>query len=187
MDNGASTGDQEPNPRYDSGSGSEQRGKQGRGPAQPMGHRTGHLAEPSAPGSAGVTLEADSWRALAAIVVFFAVWATVAPYAGPSLGLVVNTEELTEIVDHLIPGAVATTCALRFLMATGPPLMCALGATLAGFWMSGTHLPLVLQAIRGDVAFASALWHALPCFALFLLVAATAILAGVEQRAATKS
>lgn len=120
-------------------------------------------------------------------MLFFAVWATVAPYTGPPLGLVVNTEAVVEVVDHVIPGVVAITCALTFLTASGPALMGTVAAALAGFWMSGTHVPLVLQATRGEVAIGSALWHALPCFALFLLSAAVAVLASAERRATARS
>lgn len=103
-------------------------------------------------------------------MLFFAVWATVAPYAGPPLGLVVNTDPVTEVVDHVIPGVVAIACGLLLLRSAGPAVTAALGAALAGFWMSATHLPLVLQAADGEAG--------LP---------AVAVLAAVEQRTATRS
>lgn len=140
------------------------------------------LAE-SPPDQAGGGAPSPSWRPLAAIILFFASWATVAPYAGEQLGLEVNTRAIVEVVDHVVPGAVVIAVALGALLADRFALPGALIAVLAGFWMSGTHVPLLAQAAREEVRLGSALWHTLPCFAVFLLTAAAGVLVWVDRRA----
>lgn len=135
------------------------------------------------PHQRGVQAPSPSWRPLAAIVLFFAVWATTAPYAGKALALEVDTRAIVEVVDHVIPGAVVIAVALGALLADRLALPGALAAILAGFWMSGTHVPLLAQAAREEVGLGSALWHTLPCFAVFMLAAAGGVLAWVDRRA----
>lgn len=134
------------------------------------------------PGQAGGAAASPSLRPFAAIMLCFAVWVTVAPYAGEQLGFEVNTRAVVELVDHVLPGAVVIAVALAWLVADRLALPAALVAVLAGFWTSGTHVPLLAQAARDEVGLGSALWHALPAFAVFLLATAASVLVVADRR-----
>lgn len=140
------------------------------------------LAEEDSPDQRDSTAPSRTWRPLAAIILLFAVWATVAPYAGKRLGLDVNTQSIVEVVDHVVPGLVVIAVFVAALLADRLPLPGALIAVLGGFWMSGTHVPLLAQAARQEVALGSALWHTLPPLAVFVLAAAAAARVLVEGR-----
>lgn len=121
-------------------------------------------------------------RRLAVLLLVLGAWATVAPYAGPLMGWVVHTQPETEFFTHVVP-AVPILAAAVWLWLTGRlPLPLALIAVLCGFWMTGTHLPLLFQAADGGVAWASALWHSIPGLTIFVLTAALATLAWLEER-----
>jgi len=93
----------------------------------------------------------------------------VAPYSAKLLGLVVAVRPIVEIVDHVIPGAVVLGVAGFILMTNQIPLPAGLLATLAAFWMTVTHLPLLAQAARGAVGWAAAWWHTGPGVVLLIL------------------
>ncbi len=98
-------------------------------------------------------------------------WALLPPYTGPAL----NTSARVEFADHVVPGVVVvaiSTVALvlarrpgahRFLFAAG------LAVVLAGFWMTATHLPLVLQATRAQAPWGATVYHSLPGLAVLVL------------------
>jgi hypothetical protein len=44
-----------------------------------------------------------------------------------------------------------------------------LGIVLAGFWMMATHVPLVLQATRGEAPWDATIYHSLPGLAVLVL------------------
>lgn len=95
-------------------------------------------------------------------------WAFVPLYSGPEL----NVARRVEIADHLIPGVVvlAACAATMALRLRGTKLLVAgMAVALAGFWMTATHLPLVLQARDGGVAWGSAMYHTLPGLAVLLV------------------
>lgn len=48
-------------------------------------------------------------------------------------------------------------------------LLAGLGILLAGFWMVATHVPLVAQSRRGEVAGGTAAYHTAPGVAVALL------------------
>lgn len=90
-----------------------------------------------------------------------------APYTGKPLGFVVYVEPVVEVVDHVVPGVLVLGFAGYMLGVRRVALVPALGATLAGLWMTATHVPLIVQASSGRVGWGAALWHSLPGFALF--------------------
>lgn len=98
-------------------------------------------------------------------------WALVTPYTGPAL----NTAARVEFADHGVPGLVVVAISILALCVGGrgdaiPFLFPAgLGVILAGFWMTATHLPLVLQATRGEAPWAGAVHHSLPGVAVLTL------------------
>jgi hypothetical protein len=100
------------------------------------------------------------------------VWAALPPYSGPSLAAAARAE----VVDHVVPAVVLLIVSLVALLvarrASGPgtlPLACALVAALCGLWMTATHLPLVVQATRGEAPWPAVAYHAVPGLAVLAL------------------
>jgi membrane protein DedA with SNARE-associated domain len=121
-------------------------------------------------------------RQIAGVVLVLGVWAMIAPYLGPALGFVVQQTALTEFVDHVVP-AVPVLVVAAYAAATGRfPLPAALLALLCGFWMAGTHVPLVGQAMTDRVDWPSALWHSVPTLTVFVVTAAIATVAWLDER-----
>ncbi len=104
-------------------------------------------------------------------------WALLPPYSGPPL----NTADTVEFVDHVVPGVVVIAIALGSFLLTrgghrGSMLFPAgLGIVLAGFWMTATHLPLVLQATRQQAPWDATVYHSLPGLAVLVLGVAWAV------------
>lgn len=111
------------------------------------------------------------------------------PYLGNGLGLEVDVAPSLEIIDHVIPGAIAAVCAafaylqlrgrsaassLAYLIAVGVSL-------LAGLWITTTHLPLLAAASRGSVQWGPALWHSLPGLPMPILSALLYMLSPTEE------
>lgn len=114
------------------------------------------LPDPAAAPSTGRT-----FYAIAALVV--AVVASLPPWIGPRLSVAPRVE----IVDHAVPAGVIAVAALTVLAVgrarcTTAGLPAALAVALAGVWMSATHVPLVLQALREEVPASTAAWHTAP-------------------------
>jgi len=101
-----------------------------------------------------------------------AVWASLPPYIGPALR---PLEVRKEIADHVVPAVVLFTLsvaalALRRRRLPGMGLLVAgLTVTLAGIWMTATHVPLVAQAMRHQVSSTVAAWHSAPGVAVLAL------------------
>lgn len=114
---------------------------------------------------------------LAGLGLLVGAWALIPPYTGPAL----NTAERVEFVDHVVPGIVVIAIsALAFLFASraaaaGALFPAGLGIFLAGFWMSATHAPLVLQAIRDQAPWGATIYHSVPGLAVLALGAAWAL------------
>lgn len=94
-------------------------------------------------------------------------WAVLPPYVGPALLL----DPTVEFVDHVLPGLVvlaASVFALAMRSRAAGPALFATGmlVTLAGFWMTVTHVPLLAQAVRGEVSWTAAGWHSAPGLAV---------------------
>ncbi len=102
------------------------------------------------------------------------------PYVGPALGLNLDVRPAVEVVDHVVPGAVAALCAAwaalrsrlnqdaRPSALTVVLLACAF---LAGVWQTATHAPLVAQAGEGQAPWGAVLLHSTagPVIALLAL------------------
>lgn len=96
-------------------------------------------------------------------------WAVLPPFVGPSP----NTPLSVELIDHPLPalvvlGVVAWAArsgeaAEKWLFAGG------LAITLAGVWMTATHVPLVLQALDGLATWPATVSHSLPTLAVLVL------------------
>lgn len=123
----------------------------------------------------------SGWRRVAVTLLLLALWGTVAPYAGPPLGLVVQARPVVEVVDHVVPGMVLLAVGAFALAVARLPLEAALAAVLAGLWMTATHVPLLVQVGSGAVSLASALWHSVPGILLLIVASAAAVLAWGDQ------
>lgn len=96
------------------------------------------------------------------------VWAILPVISGPAL----NTATRVEIADHLLPSIVvlaAVVATIRgrrsrtILLATG------FAVSLAGLWMTLTHVPLLAQALGDEVTWSAALYHVAPGVAVLAL------------------
>ncbi len=98
-------------------------------------------------------------------------WALLPPYTGPAL----NTADRVEFADHVVPGvAVIAVSVAALLLARrhgndNLSFAAGLGIVLSGFWMTTTHLPLVLQAARGEAPWGATIYHSLPGLAVLAL------------------
>ncbi len=90
-------------------------------------------------------------------------WAVLPPYSGPPL----NTADVVEVVDHVVPGAVVlglSAGSLALVRADrGDVGMFNLAAAglcfLAGVWITSTHVPLAVDSARGLVPLGATLLH----------------------------
>lgn len=133
-------------------------------------------AEGSAP--AGPVRDVRRYLPWAGLVL--ALWATLPMYSGPAL--TVKGGDLTEFIDHVVPGIIVAIASLAALLAwrrKGPalrdpnakqslvPFAAAAVTLLSGFWMVATHFPLVMQATRGEAPWAGTVYHATASLAVF--------------------
>lgn len=108
---------------------------------------------------------------LAGLGLLVGCWAVLPPYTGPAL----NTSDQVEFVDHVVPAIVIIAISvLAFLFgrrpnATSVLFPAGLGIFLAGFWMTATHAPLVLQATRDQAPWDATIYHSLPGLAVLAL------------------
>ena len=116
----------------------------------------------SAARGGGETIELLALGALGA-------WASAVPYLGPPLGLrLVGISSRTEIVDHVVPGVLVVALSAALLALAGSPqatpgtvvpVTAAAVCALAAFWITATHVGLLVDAVGGDVAVGPALLH----------------------------
>ena len=118
------------------------------------------------PSSTGVraagSVETRSAPALAAL----AVWAMAVPWLARAVGLEVDVPTRLEVIDHVVPGAVALACAAVLARVTRRDdpgdlrrfSACAVAA-LAGAWITATHVTLVPEALDGVTGWGPALLH----------------------------
>ncbi|MGH9190804.1 MAG: hypothetical protein ACRD0Q_12395 [Acidimicrobiales bacterium] len=111
-------------------------------------------------------------RRLPMIGLVAAAWAVLPPYTGPEL----DTATRVEVADHVVPGALVLLVAAfslgfsrRALSAPTAMLVAGLTVTLAGLWMTFTHVPLVVQAVDREVSLGAAVYHTLPGVAVLVL------------------
>ncbi len=106
-------------------------------------------------------------RAAAAVVLAAAGWAILVPYLGPAWELTARVPARVEVVDHVLPGALAAIAAavglarrVRFSKASpDAAIVAASVAVLAGFWTTATHVPVLPVAANGDLSWPAALLH----------------------------
>ena len=116
-------------------------------------------------------------RVLAGAGLLVGIWAFLPPYTGPAL----NTAARVEFADHVVPAIVVVAISALALVVgrrrgTDWLLFAAgLGVVLAGFWMTATHLPLVVQAMRGEAPWGATVYHSLPGLAVLGLGVAWAL------------
>ena len=92
------------------------------------------------------------------------------PYLGPAWELTASVPARVEIVDHVIPGALAALAAALCLARRGrggptaAPDAAVVAASalalLAGFWTTATHVPVLPVAADGQLSWPAALLHA---------------------------
>lgn len=97
-------------------------------------------------------------------------WALLPPYIGPGL----NTLDRVEFADHVVPGVAVLVVSLAAMAlarrgADSTRFAAGLGVVLAGFWMTATHAPLVLQGVRGQAPWGATIYHTLPGLAVLAL------------------
>ena len=109
-----------------------------------------------------------SGRAGLAVVLAAAGWAILVPYLGPAWELTARVPTRVEVVDHVVPGALAAIAAAVGLARRGragraSPDMVVLAAStlavLAGFWATVTHVPVLPVAAAGEISWPAALLH----------------------------
>ncbi|MCA1844735.1 MAG: hypothetical protein LC792_16390 [Actinobacteria bacterium] len=101
------------------------------------------------------------------------VLALLPPYLGPALE---PLEIRKEVADHVVPGVVVLAISAVALWVAGRPagppptalFVAGLVITLAGIWMTATHVPLVAQAVRHQpqAPWPATVWHTLPGLAV---------------------
>ena len=123
----------------------------------------------AAPAAAGPDLA----RILPLVGLAIAFWATLPQWSGPKL----NVEASKEVADHVIPGVAVLLASLAGIWASRRPhgpgairFMAGLAVLLAGLWMMATHIPLLMQNLRGDAGAASwpaTIYHMSSALAVF--------------------
>lgn len=93
-----------------------------------------------------------------------AVWAAAVPWLAAAVGLELPVPTRLEVVDHVVPGVAMLAGAAVLAGSPGlRPDLTWMGvgavAFLTGVWITATHVPLVLDALDGLVAWEVALVH----------------------------
>ena len=119
-------------------------------------------------------------RPIAVALLALGAWAATVPYVAAVAGLELDVAGRVEFVDHVVPGVVVV--AVAAWLATGhgdEPTAAALGAAaacvLAAFWISATHVSLLVDAARGVAPAGASILHGTAGPAL--LIAAGVLLA----------
>jgi len=112
--------------------------------------------------------EAPRWLAVAGLIV--AAWAALPRFFTPAL----DTDNLVELVDHVVPGLVVFAVCLGAVLVQRQPgrggnqlFLGGLVLVLAGLWMVATHLPLVAQAMRDEAPWAGTIYHSASALSVF--------------------
>lgn len=102
-----------------------------------------------------------------------AVWASLPQYSGPKL----YVEASKEVADHIIPAILVFLASIVGILAGRRPqgpgalrLIAGMAVLLAGLWMMATHVPLLLQTIRGGpdaASWAATIYHFASALAVF--------------------
>lgn len=103
-------------------------------------------------------------RRLASGLVGAGLWAAVVPYVAAALGLDLDVPASTEVVDHVVPGVALIMAGVALAAVGGPeggmawPALAG-AAFLLGFWITATHVPLLLEAPAGRSPWDASLVH----------------------------
>jgi len=97
--------------------------------------------------------------------------------------LEVSTSDTLEALTHAVPGALVLVLAAIALVGNARAVAPATAMVAAGMWMTGTHLPLLIDASQGRIEWAAALWHSVP--AIVVLGLALQFLVRVQRPPAT--
>ena len=127
--------------------------------------------------SRDASLTAKRTQRLAALLLAFGAWGTLAPYAGPE----VPVSASVEVVDHVIPGVIVLAVAAFAVQRRRFELIPAALALLAGLWMTVSHVPLLAMAARGETPWDGAVWMFAPSVSVLLLAGWTGAIAWVED------
>lgn len=131
----------------------------------------GGASPPYDPGAPAAGRGASLRRALPVVGLVVAAWAVLPPYTGPEIG----TSTRVEVADHVVPAVLMIALSVAALATARRPapglfaLVAGLGVLLAGLWMTATHVPLVAQATRDEVAAGAAAYHTAPGLAVLAL------------------
>lgn len=123
-------------------------------------------------------MERTASRAWTLIVL--AVAGALPPYLGPVLGFELNTRDIVEVVDHVLPAVAVGAVGIAALVRDRIGLVGGVVSFLGGLWMAGTHVPLLLQIPSGRVTPGTAAFHSTPGFVL-LAVGALALFVWTAQ------
>ncbi|HVL07249.1 MAG TPA: hypothetical protein VM388_14765 [Acidimicrobiales bacterium] len=115
----------------------------------------------------------DLARLMPLIGLGVAVWASLPQYSGPKL----YVEASKEVADHIIPAILVLMASIVGIMAGRRPqgpgalrLIAGMVVLLAGLWMMATHIPLLLQTMRGGpdaASWAATIYHLASAMAVF--------------------
>ena len=141
------------------------------------------------PGEGTYVPPPGGWALYGALIMFGAA-AALAPFLGPFLGVRLDSQWPAKLADHALPGALVIAAAVGLALGEAshrrPRVSLTFLALLGGVWMSGSHLPLVVQAVRGHAGWIATLWHALPAVLVLatsgLLVARALMVRDLQER-----
>ena len=125
------------------------------------------------PAPTGGTAPARLIPGSALIGVVVGLWAVAPNFTGPGLVL---QDPSVEVIDHVVPGLLVVAVSIAALIvawSSARPwsvvfLSGGVVAT-AGLWMVATHVPVLLQAIRGEAPWGATLYHLAPSAAVLWL------------------
>jgi len=97
------------------------------------------------------------------------------------MGHIIPVPPIVEMVDHVVPGVVVLAVALFGVFAGRIPLIAALAATLAGFWITATHVPAIRDGFRGLIDGQATVIHSVPGILILFTAGLAAIKAYKEM------
>ena len=133
-------------------------------PSAPLVTETRPLLRWAGHGLAPSQQERSRLRLLGWALAAVALWAMAAPWAGRPVGFIRNARLPLEVSGHVLPGGLGLAMAVLWLRR-GPVKAYAAWTLVAGIWMTGNHLPLLVSAPRHPAV----LFHTLPAVGLLAL------------------
>lgn len=117
-------------------------------------------------------------RAVPGLLLVLGAAAASAPYASRALGFTIDVSAAVEVLDHVVPGAAVLGLSARALWArSGTSLASALACVLAGFWITMTHVGLLVDPGSADARLAAALIHAVPGLTVLVVAIVASVIA----------